>query len=356
MKSGDRIQDAGTVKETEERMRLLLRGIVPDEEIAGKAALAFEINRLKRERKAVVLGHNYMTPALFASVPDYVGDSLQLARISAKTNAEVIVFCGVQFMAETAKVLNPEKTVLLPREEAGCSLAEGISVEDIRMLRHRFPNAPVVTYVNTFADAKAESDYCCTSGNSSAVIRHLVEEGHSRIIFVPDEYLGRNTANEVGVGFVEGWNEADEGPGVDETAIVGWKAHCVVHEEFTVEQVGEVRRQYPEAVLIAHPECHPDVVVEMDVVGSTKKMVEYIPASGASQFMLFTECSMVENLAVEHPDKEMVRMFSQQCEHMAIITLEDTLAALEKMQYETVLPEEVIERARLPIDRMLAIT
>ena len=348
------VQDAPTLQETEERMLSRLSRFLPEFEIRLKAEIAYEINRLKREKHAVILGHNYMEPALYASVPDYVGDSLELSRISAATSAEIIVFCGVKFMAETAKVLNPAKTVLIPAEKAGCSLAEGIAVEDVRRLRERFPGSTVVSYVNTYADVKAESDYCCTSGNAAAVVRHLIERGRERIIFLPDEFLARNTAAETGLPFVKGWEPdavAPEGP-----AVIGWSARCEVHDLFSVDDVLAVRRQFPEAVIIAHPECSPDVIEHVDISGSTKKMVEYVRTSDANQFMLFTECNMGDNIASENPDKEMIRLCSQRCPHMALITLEDTLEALRRTQYQIELPEDLIDRARLPIDRMLEIS
>ena len=198
-------QDTQTFEELLEAMRVKLRRLIPDVEIRAKARLAFEINTLKRRLNAIILGHNYMEPALYCSVPDNVGDSLQLARFSAQSNADIIVFCGVKFMAETAKILNPDRMVLIPSLEAGCSLAEGISGDDVKALKRRFPGAPVVSYVNTHAETKAASDYCCTSGNSEAVLRYLLDKGHKHIIFVPDEFLARNTARELGVAFIEGW-------------------------------------------------------------------------------------------------------------------------------------------------------
>ncbi len=343
-----------TMEDMLERMRSRLDGIVPDVELQIKAELAIEINRLKAEKNAVILGHNYMEPALFCSVPDFVGDSLQLSRVSADTDADIILFCGVLFMAETAKVLSPQKTVLIPTEKAGCSLAEGISADDVRALKERFPEAPVVSYVNTYAETKAVSDYCCTSGNSTAVARHLLEEGHRKIIFLPDEFLGRNTARELGIGFVEGWEEDVTTDG-SKHELIGWKARCEVHELFTPEDVDTVRRQFPEAIIIAHPECPPEVIEKCDISGSTKVMVDYVRDSDAKQFMLMTECSMGDNLAAEHPDKEMVRLCSHQCPHMALITLEDTLASLRNETCKVELPEEIIEAARTPIDRMLSI-
>ncbi len=350
------IQEAGTLQETEDRMRAKLAGIVPEFEIGLKAELAFEINRLKHERNAVILGHNYMEPALYHSVPDYVGDSLELSRISAQTEADIIVFCGVLFMAETAKVLNPDKTVLIPSDKAGCSLAEGITARDVGLLRERFPGAPVVSYVNTYADVKAESDYCCTSGNGDAVIRHLLNEGHTKVIFVPDEFLARNTARELAIPFVEGWKpDSVEDAARLECAIIGWGARCVVHDLFTADDVMAVRKQFPSAILLAHPECRPEVIELVDLTGGTKKMVEFVRQSKAGQFMLFTECSMADNIAAENPDKEMIRLCSHRCPYMATITLEDTLKALQNIQYKVELSPEIISRARLPLDRMLEI-
>ncbi len=351
------VQQAPTLEETVQRMREKLVEFIPAYEIELKAELAFKINRLKKELNAVILGHNYMEPALYHSVPDYVGDSLELSRISARTEADIIVFCGVQFMAETAKILNPGKTVLIPSTKAGCSLAAGISVDDIHELRRRYPDAPVVSYVNTYATVKAESDYCCTSGNAGAVVRHLIGLGHDRIIFVPDEYLACNTARELGLRF-ELAGRAGVGrpaPEGDAPLVVGWDARCEVHEKFTVEDVRNVRRQFPDVVILAHPECSPDVIAESDYAGSTKQMIDYIQRVDAPRYMLFTECSMGDNIAAENPDKEMVRMCSLRCPHMSTITLEETLLALQKIQYKVELPQDIIERARLPIDRMLEI-
>lgn len=336
-----------------ERMRAKLSGIVPDVELQIKAGLAYQINLLKRELNAVILGHNYMEPALFHSVPDYVGDSLELSRISATTDAEIIVFCGVQFMAETAKILNPEKTVLIPSLKAGCSLASGVTVDDVRMLRRHYPDAVVVSYVNTYADVKAESDYCCTSGNAAAVVRHLLARGHNHIIFLPDEFLAHNTAKEVDVPFVQA---SSEGPiALPEKAIIGWRARCEVHELFTVEDVQSVRKQFPDVVIVAHPEVSPEVLAKCDAAGSTKQMIDYVKRTKANRYLLLTECSMGDNIAAENPDKEMLRLCSHRCPHMAQITLEDTLLALQKIQYKVELPEHIIKAARLPIDRMLEI-
>lgn len=347
------VQDAPTRQETLERMRAKLANIVPDVELQLKADYAYRINLLKRELNAVILGHNYMEPALFHSVPDYVGDSLELSRISAETDADIIVFCGVQFMAETAKILNPDKTVLIPSAKAGCSLASGITVNDVRNLKARYPGAVVVSYVNTYADVKAESDYCCTSGNATAVVRYLLNRGHNRILFLPDEFLAHNTAREVGIPFV---TAGAGGPSsLPDQCIIGWNARCEVHELFTVEDVDTVRAQFPDVVIVAHPEVSPEVLAKCDASGSTKQMVEYVRKTTANRYLLLTECSMGDNIAAENPEKEMLRLCSHRCPHMAQITLEDTLESLEKIQYKIELPEHIIRDARKPIDRMLEI-
>jgi quinolinate synthase len=335
-------------------MRERLSGVMPDFEIELKAEFACKINRLKKELNAVILGHNYMEPALYHSVPDFVGDSLQLSAISAETDADIIVFCGVWFMGETAKILNPQKTVLVPSKTAGCSLAEGISAKDVRGLKAAYPGAPIVTYVNTYADVKAESDYCCTSGNADKVVQFLVGQGHKRIIFLPDEYLARNTAKQLDMPYIAAGDASDSVP-MDHAAIIGWHARCEVHELFTPQDVENVRRQYPDAVILAHPECSPEVIAKVDISGSTKAMVDFVEKTDAPRYALFTECSMGDNLAAQFPHREMVRACSLRCQYMNQITLEDTLEALEKIQYKVELAPDLIARARQPIDRMLAI-
>jgi quinolinate synthase len=355
-----RPQDATTREETFDRMVALLSHIVPEAELMLKADLAFEINQLKREKNAVILGHNYMEAALFHSVPDYVGDSLQLASLSTKTKADIIVFCGVQFMGETAKVLNPNKTVLIPAQKAGCSLAEGITVENIRTLKRIYPGAPVITYVNTYADAKAESDCCCTSGNAGAVVRHFFNQGCDRVIFLPDDYLAHNTARELGAAYVKAPESLDGLPenfGVEpgRLTIIGWRAHCEVHELFKVDDVLNIRKQFPDAIILAHPECAPDVIDLCDVTGSTKTMVDYLRDVDAPRYALLTECAMADNLAAEFPHREVLRLCSLRCKHMNLITLEDTLESLKKKQYEVLLAPDIIERAYAPIKRMIDI-
>lgn len=354
------VQEAGSVEETAARMRRKLAGIVPEVEITLKAEGVFRINQLKKVKNAVILGHNYMEPALFHSIPDYTGDSLELSRICVKTEADIIVFCGVKFMAETAKVLNPAKTVLIPSLEAGCSLSENITPAQVRRLKEIYPGAPVVTYVNTYAETKAESDYCCTSGNAGAVLKHLLQAGHDRIVFLPDEYLALNTARELGLAFVAAPKDLDDAPlnaGVDPSrvSVIGWHAHCEVHEQFTVQDVENARKQFPGVVILAHPECPPAVVDMVDYTGSTKGMIEYVRTVDAARYLLLTECAMADNLAAEFPEREMVRACSYRCKHMNYITVEQTLAALEQIQYRVELPEDVIRRAKQPIDRMLEI-
>jgi quinolinate synthase len=331
-----------------------LSTVVPDFELRYKAELAAEINRLKAERNAVILGHNYMEPALYYSVPDIKGDSLELCRKAATTDKDPIVFCGVRFMAETAKILNPDKTVLLPAKEAGCSLAASITGEDVRKLKQRFPGLPVVVYVNTYADVKAEADYCCTSSNAAAVVQSLNSE---TVIFLPDEYLAGNVARETGKHIIY---PTRTGPSADapqnlDYQMIGWHGRCEVHEKFTVEDIANVRKQFPDVVILAHPECSPAVVEASDFSASTSAMIRFVAEKKAPHFLLLTECSMGDNIAAANPDKEMLRLCSVRCPHMAEITLEDTLAALKFDRYEIDVPEEIRARAALSIERMLAI-
>jgi quinolinate synthase len=337
--------------------------VVPDVELRYKAELADEINRLKVERNAVILGHNYMEPALYYSIADVTGDSLELSRHAARTDKSVIVFCGVRFMAETAKILNPNKVVLLPSERAGCSLAASITAADVRRLRERFPGVPIVAYVNTYADVKAEVDVCCTSSNAVAVVNSL---GSDTVIFLPDEYLARNVARETGRRVII--SQPGGGAGVvaphagagatgDGAAapLVGWGGRCEVHEKFTVADIHDVRRQFPDAVVLAHPECSPEVVAASDFSGSTTAMVRYVEQSPAGRYLLLTECAMGDNVAAANPDKEMLRLCSIRCPHMSQITLEDTLEALRQMRYVVEVPEEIRVRAARSVERMVAI-
>ncbi len=339
-----------------ESMRTKLARVVPEFELRLKAEQAAEIIRLKRERGAVILGHNYMEPALFHSIPDHTGDSLELCRRAATTDGDPIVFCGVRFMAETAKILNPERKVLLPAREAGCSLAASITADDVRALKARHPGAPVVVYVNTYADVKAEADLCCTSGNAAAVVDSLDAE---TVIFLPDEFLAGNVAREMGRtlqledadGPVGEPRPGDRGAG----RLIAWQGRCEVHERFTVEDVQNVRKQFPAVSILAHPECPPDVVDAADFAASTSKMIRFVEESAAPQFLLLTECAMGDNVAAANPDKEMLRMCSVRCPHMNEITLADTLDALRHDRYEIDVPEPTRTAARRSIERMLEI-
>lgn len=336
-----------------EALQKLLADTVPSFELRLKAELAAEINRVKREKNAVILGHNYMEPTLFHSIPDFVGDSLDLSRKAAQTDKDVIVFCGVKFMAETAKLLNPSKTVLLPSEKAGCSLAASITAEDVRDLKRRFPNVPVITYVNTYADVKAESDICCTSTNAVEVVQSFKTD---RVIFLPDEYLAKNVARETGKRIIFPTADARK-MNEDELdyQMIGWLGRCEVHDKFTVEDILNIRKQFPDVVILAHPECSPEVVEYSDYSGSTNAMIRYVEKTNAPRYLLLTECSMGENIASANPDKEMLRLCSVRCPHMNQITLEDTLASLKNLQYQIEIPVDIQEKARRAVERMIEI-
>jgi quinolinate synthase len=336
-----------------QKMKAILADTVPDFELKLKAEVAAEVNQLKIEKNAVILGHNYMEPALFHSIPDFVGDSLELSRKAAQTDKDIIVFCGVRFMGETAKILNPDKKVLLPSPKAGCSLAASITAADVRSLKQRFPGVPVVTYINTYADVKAESDVCCTSSNAIAVVESL---GSETVIFIPDEYLAGNVARETGKHIIFPTREpARKFESELDYQMIGWPGRCEVHDKFTVEDIVNVRKQFPDVVILAHPECSPAVVEASDFSGSTTAMIRYVEKTRAPRYLLLTECSMGDNIAVANPDKEMLRLCSIRCPHMNEITLEDTLEALRKDQYEIVIDEEIRRRALRSVERMLAI-
>ncbi|HUJ97880.1 MAG TPA: quinolinate synthase NadA [Stellaceae bacterium] len=288
---------------------------------------------LKRARNAVILAHNYQTPEIFHCVADIVGDSLALAREAMKAKADVIVLAGVHFMAETAKLLNPEKRVLIPDLKAGCSLAESITPADVKLLRERYPGAPVVTYVNTSAAVKAESDICCTSGNAKKIVEAL---GVPRVIMIPDEYLAQNIARETGV------------------EIITWAGHCEVHERFTAAEIRELRARHPGVIVLAHPECPPEVVAEADFAGSTAAMSDYVDRKQPARVVLVTECSMSDNVAVRHPEIEFVRPCNL-CPHMKRITLGKIRRSLETMTAEVTIDPAVAVRARRAVERMLAL-
>ncbi|HYC01716.1 MAG TPA: quinolinate synthase NadA [Azospirillaceae bacterium] len=308
--------------------------VIPEVEWPFHAPLVHAINKLKRERNAVVLAHNYQTPEIFHCVSDIVGDSLALARRAAETDADVIVMAGVHFMAETAKILSPEKTVLMPDMRAGCSLADSITAADIRLLREAHPGVPVVTYVNTSAEVKAESDICCTSGNAVEVVESL---GVDKVLFLPDQYLASWVATQT------------------RTKIISWQGQCEVHERFTGAQLRDYRTRFRDDVtIIAHPECPPDVLAEADFVGSTARMVEFVGEKRPKRVLMVTECSMSDNVAAEFPDVEFVRPCNL-CPHMKRVTLSNILESLRTMEPKVEVDPAVAARARLAVERMLKV-
>jgi quinolinate synthase len=307
--------------------------VVPPIEWPVFAADIDAILDLKRARNAVILAHNYQTPEIFHGVADLVGDSLALAREAMKTDAAVIVLAGVHFMAETAKLLNPGKTVLIPDRSAGCSLAASITAADLRLMRARYPGVPIVTYVNSSAAVKAESDICCTSSNARKVVESL---GAPRVIMLPDEYLARNVAAETTV------------------EIIAWTGHCEVHERFTAAEVLALREQHPGIVVLAHPECPPEVVAAADFAGSTAAMADYVQAKQPPRVVLLTECSMSDNVALLNPQVEFIRPCNL-CPHMKQITLPKIRRALAEMRHEVTIDPTVATRARQAVERMLAL-
>lgn len=310
-----------------------LQTIIPEAEWSIHAPVVQRIARLKRDRDAIVLAHNYMTPEIFHGVADITGDSLALARRAAETNASVIVMAGVHFMAETAKLLNPDKTVLIPHLRAGCSLASSITGADVRLLRERHPGVPVVTYVNTSADVKAESDICCTSANAVRIVESL---GVDKVIFLPDEYLGRWVATQTDVD------------------LVLWAGHCEVHERFTADELRGYRSAWGgDLQILAHPECPPEVLAEADFVGSTSGMIRHVGEAKPTRVVMVTECSMSDNVAGEHPDVEFIRPCNL-CPHMKRITLDGIADALEHLQHPVTVPDELAGRARRAVEAMLA--
>jgi quinolinate synthase len=306
---------------------------IPVEEWAVHEHSIAEILRLKKEKGAYILAHNYQSPEIFHGVADFTGDSLALAQQAAKVDHPVIVMCGVHFMAETAKIINPSRTVLIPDVRAGCSLAESITAQDVRDLRAKYPGVPVVTYVNTSAEVKAETDICCTSSNAVTVVESLDSD---RVLFIPDKYLAAYVATQT------------------KKEIIPYDGRCQVHEEFTGEKMRGYRKQFPGALLIAHPECPQDVIKEADMVGSTSGMVNYIAKERPAKVALITECSMSDNIVAQFPDVEFVKACSL-CPHMKRITLPKIQRALETLSPEVHVPEEIAVRARRAVERMLEI-
>ncbi len=305
--------------------------VVPELEWPFFAPYVKAINALKKERNAVILAHNYQTPEIYNCVADFVGDSLQLAREASKVDADIIVQCGVHFMAETSKILNPDKTVLIPDRRAGCSLASSITGEDVRLLRAKFPGVPVVAYVNTSADVKAEVDICCTSSNALAVVESL---GADRVIFLPDHYLANYVASQTDV------------------KIIAWKGACEVHERFTAQELRAYRESDPAMQIIAHPECPPDVLAEADYTGSTAGMIDWVRKHRPHRVIMVTECSMADNVQAELPEIDFVRPCNL-CPHMKRITLPKILDSLVYLKEEVVIDPAIAERARRSVERMV---
>jgi len=325
------------VKACTDHLYPLVKDFITPMEWPAVAPFVFHINKLKAAKNAVVLAHNYMTPDVFQLVGDFRGDSLQLAREAARTDARVIVQAGVHFMAETSKILCPDKTVLIPDTRAGCSLAASITGADVRLIRQRYPDLPIVTYVNTTADVKAECDITCTSSNATQVVEHIAEAwGVDTVIMVPDEFLARNVAANTHI------------------KIIAWEGHCEVHEKFSGEDVRQIRDAHPGAIVLAHPECPPDVLEEADFAGSTSALSNHVRESGARKVVLLTECSMSDNVAADNPGVEFVKPCNL-CPHMKRISLENIYDALLTMKHEVTVPEDVRLRAKAAIDAMLAL-
>ena len=311
--------------------------VIPEIEWPVHAPYIAAINALKREKNAVILAHNYMTPEIFHCVADFMGDLLALAREAAKTDAKVILQAGVHFMAETSKVLSPDKIVLIPDLRAGCSLAASITGADVRLLKQKYPGLPIVTYVNTSADVKAESDVCCTSSNAKAVVEYIAREWDvDTVIMIPDEFLAQNIAKQTHI------------------KIIAWKGHCEVHERFTPSEIRDYRKNNPGVVVLAHPECPPEVVAEADFAGSTSAMINYVGKNRPKRVVMVTECSMSDNVAVDYPDVEFVKPCNL-CPHMHRITLAGILHSLQTMTHEVTVDPAIAARARASVERMLAV-
>lgn len=308
-----------------------VKAFIPAFEWPVYAPYVAAINRLKRERNAVILAHNYQTPDIFHCVADIVGDSLQLARDATRVDAEIIVQCGVHFMAETSKLLNPEKTILIPDSRAGCSLSDSITGADVRLLRQRYPGVPVVTYVNTSADVKAETDICCTSSNVLSVVESLESD---TVLCIPDEYLAMNVARQT------------------TKTILTWKGHCEVHERFTAAELLAYKEAHPGIEIIGHPECHPDVIAVCDFAGSTAGMIGYVKTNRPAKVLLVTECSMASNIEAEVEGVEFVKPCNL-CPHMKRITLPKILDSLLTMTTEVTVDPVIADRARLAVERMI---
>ena len=307
--------------------------VMPEIEWSIHAPYIHEINKLKKEKNAVILAHNYQTPEIFYGIADIAADSLALAVEAEKTNADIIVMCGVHFMAETAKLMNPNKKVLLPDMGAGCSLASSITGKDVQMLKEKYPGVPVVTYVNTSADVKAESDICCTSANAVKVVESL---GVDKVIFLPDHYLASYVQKNTKV------------------KIISWQGTCIVHEKFTGKEIEDIRKENPDIKVIAHPECPPDVISASDFAGSTSNMVKYVKENQPKKVLLVTECSMSDNVQVDNPNVQFIKPCNL-CPHMKKITLNKVYDCLKNETNEIKIGNNIAEMARKSVQRMAAI-
>ncbi len=307
--------------------------VIPEIEWAFHAPLIHKINMLKKQKNAVVLAHNYQTPEIFHAVADIAADSLALAVEAEKTDADIIILCGVHFMAETAKLMNPNKKVLLPDMGAGCSLASSITAKDVRMLKEKYPGVPVVTYVNTSAEVKAESDICCTSANAIKVVESF---GADKVIFLPDQYMAKYVQSKTKV------------------QIISWVGTCIVHEKFSAQEIKDIKKQNPEIKVLTHPECPPEVIAASDFTGSTTGMSRYVKDNQPKKVMLVTECSMSDNVQVDNPNVQFIRPCNL-CPYMKTISLPKILDCLEKETNEILIPEIIINKARKSVERMVAI-
>ena len=307
--------------------------VMPEIEWSVHAPLIHKINKLKKEKKAVILAHNYQTPEIYHGVADFSADSLALAIEASKTSADIIVMAGVHFMAETAKLMSPNKKVLLPDMDAGCSLSSSINGKDVRLLKEKYPGVPVVSYVNTSAEVKAETDICCTSANAVKIVNSL---GVKKVIFLPDDYLAKYVASQTDV------------------EIIAWKGICMVHDQFNEKEIHEIRKNNPGIKIIAHPECPPDVIKASDFAGSTSGMIKYVEDHQPKKVMMVTECSMSDNIQVENPNVEFIKPCNM-CPHMKKITLSKILDCLENETGEIIMDQETIEKARTSVERMVAI-
>ena len=307
--------------------------VMPEIEWSVHAPYIHRINQLKKEKNAIILAHNYQTPEIYHGIADVAADSLALAIEASKTEANIIVMAGVHFMAETSKLMSPEKKVLLPDMTAGCSLSSSITGKDVRLLKKKYPGVPVVSYVNTSADVKAETDICCTSANAVKIVESL---GVKKVIFLPDEYLAKYVASQT------------------EVEIIAWKGICMVHDQFTEKEIHDIRAKNPGIKIIAHPECPPDVIKASDFAGSTGGMIKYVKDNQPKKVMMVTECSMSDNIQVENPNVEFIRPCNL-CPHMKKITLPKILDCLENETGEIIMDKETIEKARIPVERMVAI-